>query len=184
LVDAVRVRLTRSEILASECARRPFAAVRIGATLPFSGEQDHGEVAALLHLHHGGGGVFTNVHGWGADHNVSDDGGLPDGHATYGVVGESSGPAYFIGCAFEHHTNSAFNLSGASNYTFYALQTEQTNRALVLNNSDAVLVYGTVITWSGATHDGHALAYVATAWFLVFRSWLAGWRVAVGWVAG
>ena len=28
------------------------------------------QVYALFHLHGHGGGVFSNVHGWGADHNV------------------------------------------------------------------------------------------------------------------
>ena len=51
------------------------------------------------------------------DHNVSDDQSLSDGHAAYGVMAESSGPAYFLGCAFEHHKKSAFNLTGASNCT-------------------------------------------------------------------
>jgi len=80
----------------------------------------------------------------------SDDTGLPDGHASYGVLGNSAGPAYFIGCAFEHHSLSAFNLSGASNYTFYALQTEATPQALVIANSSHVLIYGTVITHGGS----------------------------------
>lgn len=113
------------------------------------GVQDHGEVHTLFHLHNSGGGVFSNVHGWGADHNVSNDQGLPDGHAAYGVRSTASGPATFVGCAFEHHTLSAFNLTGASNHTFFALQTEQTEQSLVVEGSDGVLVYGTVITWSG-----------------------------------
>ena len=124
------------------------------------GMQDAGEVSTLFHLHGHGGGVFANVHGWGADHNVSNDAGLPDGHATYGVMASSTGPAYFLGCAFEHHKASAFNLTDASNYTFYAFQTEQTNQALLFNRTDAVLVYGTVITYSGALSTGDSLAFV------------------------
>lgn len=34
-------------------------------------------------------------------------------------------------CAFEHHVRSAFNLSGVSDFTFYALQTENTANATV-----------------------------------------------------
>ena len=48
---------------------------------------------------------------------------LPDGHALYGLMAlPASGPAWFLGCAFEHHTRSAYNLTRAANFTFYALQ--------------------------------------------------------------
>lgn len=122
------------------------------------GIQGQGEVHTLMLMRGAGGGVFSNIHGWGADHNVSNDAGLGDGHALHGLRASSSGPAYFIGCAFEHHTSSAFNLTGASNFTFFALQTEQTAHAVVIQDTDAVLVYGTVITWSG--HDELSLVYI------------------------
>ena len=93
------------------------------------GLQGHGEVHTLFRIHGHGGGFFSNVHGWGADHNVSTDHGLTDGHAKFGVVGTSTGPATFFGCAFEHHTVSAFNLTDAPNFTFYTLQTEGTVKA-------------------------------------------------------
>jgi alpha-galactosidase len=121
------------------------------------GVQGQGEVHTLFLLHSHGGGVFSNVHGWGADHNVSTDHGVSDGHAKYGVVGTSTGPATFFGCAFEHHTVSAFNLTDASNFTFYTLQTEGTAKAVVVNRSTGVVIYGTVNpTWLAA----EALIYI------------------------
>lgn len=45
--------------------------------------------------------MFSNVHGWGADHDVSTDLSNSDGHAQYGVTTDSTaGPAQFVGCVF------------------------------------------------------------------------------------
>ena len=45
--------------------------------------------------------------------------------ADIGFLGDSHGPLWGFGVAFEHHRKKMFSLSGASNYIFLALQTEQ-----------------------------------------------------------
>ena len=35
------------------------------------------QVHTVMRMRRGGGGVFSNIHGWGADHNVSNDQGPP-----------------------------------------------------------------------------------------------------------
>eukprot|EP00041_Stephanoeca_diplocostata_P020732 m.469749 g.469749 ORF g.469749 m.469749 type:complete len:760 (+) comp21649_c0_seq79:646-2925(+) len=73
---------------------------------------------------------------------------LSCGSGAEGAGGRTRGPVQFVGCAFEHHVRSAFNLSGVSDVTFYALQTENTANATVISDADRVLVYGSVITLS------------------------------------
>lgn len=86
-----------------------------------------------LHVAPSGGGWFSNVWGWGCDHNLTDNtDNTPhlsaDTHwlgALSGIRLEASpGPTYLVGTAFEHHRRIQYNLTGAINVTIVAAQTE------------------------------------------------------------
>jgi len=81
-----------------------------------------------------GGGYFSNL--W-----------CPGTRNEAGFYGASSGPAWFYGTAFEHHSRVGYHLNGAQRYTFVCAQTEQSPLALLIENSRDVAVYGTVFTF-------------------------------------
>lgn len=81
-----------------------------------------------------GGGYFSNL--W-----------CPGTKNAAGFYGASSGPAWFYGTAFEHHSQIGYHLNGAQRYTFVCAQTEQSPLALLIENSRDVAVYGTVFTF-------------------------------------
>ena len=78
-----------------------------------------------LHVTGSGGGVLSNMWGWGADHSQWLGEPMTEDAADIGFLGDSAGPLWGFGVAFEHHRRSMFALRGASNFVFLALQTEQ-----------------------------------------------------------
>jgi hypothetical protein len=128
-----------------------------------------------------GGGWFSNVWGWGCDHNLTDNSDntprLSAATRWLGAISglrvDSPGPTYLVGTAFEHHRALMYNVSGASNVMLIGAQTEnaywpaggrQPGRAspacdatafLVANSSD-IASYGNV--WCGW------FCHVDTAW--------------------
>eukprot|EP00729_Bicosta_minor_P015098 gene15098-31094_t len=78
-----------------------------------------------LHVTGSGAGVISNMWGWGADHAQWTGEHKSQDAADIGFLGDSQGPLWCFGVAFEHHRNQMFALEGASNYIFLALQTEQ-----------------------------------------------------------
>jgi Pectate lyase superfamily protein len=83
-----------------------------------------------------GGGVFSNM--WN-----------PGNATVAGLLGNSSGPAWFYGIEFEHMPSVAMNVTGASNYYFVTPEMENTPNAFEVNQSNNIWVYGLVATdWS------------------------------------
>ena len=78
-----------------------------------------------LHVGGSGAGVISNMWGWGADHAQWTGEHMSEDAADIGFLGDSPGPLWCFGVAFEHHRTAMFSLLGASNYVFLALQTEQ-----------------------------------------------------------
>ena len=78
-----------------------------------------------LHVTGSGAGVISNMWGWGADHSQWLGEHMREDAADIGFLGDSQGPLWAFGVAFEHHRRQMFSLRGASNYVFLALQTEQ-----------------------------------------------------------
>ena len=87
-----------------------------------------------LLLRGSGGGYFSNL--W-----------CPGTKNSAGFLGASRTPAWFYGTAFEHHSEVAYHLDGAENYTFVCAQTEQSPHALLIENSRNIAIYGTVFTF-------------------------------------
>jgi hypothetical protein len=112
------------------------------------GEQLHGQVHTLLWIRGNGSIYASNCHLWGTDHSVVDNSFRPDAHALHGMVISGAGPVLTVGVASEHHYLTAFELRATSDVTFLGLQTEQTNRSLVVADSERVTIHGTVITCS------------------------------------
>ncbi|MFW6162119.1 MAG: hypothetical protein ACODAJ_05075, partial [Planctomycetota bacterium] len=86
--------------------------------------------ACELRLTGSGGGYFENT--WNP------------GTGPVGLLGRSSGPAWFYNTPFEHQTEAACRLSNAHRYTFVTAQTEQSPVALLVRDSSDISVYGTV----------------------------------------
>jgi hypothetical protein len=78
-----------------------------------------------LHVTGAGAGVISNMWGWGADHAQWTGEHMSEDAADVGFLGDSQGPLWCFGVAFEHHRQQMFSLQNASNYIFLALQTEQ-----------------------------------------------------------
>lgn len=78
-----------------------------------------------MHVTGAGGGVLSNVWGWGADHSQWTGEHMSQDAADLGFLGDSAGPLWGFGVAFEHHRKAMFSLQGATGYTFLAMQTEQ-----------------------------------------------------------
>lgn len=105
--------------------------------------------AMLFHMDDSGGGVFSNIWLWGADHDVQNDQGLPQPN-SYGFLSSSSGRAWFYGVACEHDTVWAWKLVNASNIVMVGTpQTEATALALGIADSDMVEIFGTLNTRYG-----------------------------------
>jgi len=105
--------------------------------------------AMLFHIDGGGGGVFSNIWLWGADHDVQTDAHLPTPN-QYGFLATSHGDAWFYGVACEHDTVWAWMLRNASNIVMVGTpQTEATALALGIVDSDLVEVFGTLNTRYG-----------------------------------
>ena len=104
----------------------------------------------LFHLDGEGGGVFSNIWLWGADHDVQTNKGLPQPN-QFGFLATSSGAAWFYGVACEHDTVWAWMLRNASNIVMVGTpQTEATALALGIVDSDRIEVFGTLNTRYGA----------------------------------
>ena len=113
--------------------------------IPFYAEAQ----AMLFHMDGAGGGVFSNIWLWGADHDIENDQGLPQPN-QHGFLASSSGRAWFYGVACEHDTVWAWKLENASNIVMVGTpQTEATALALGIVNSDKVEVFGTLNTRYG-----------------------------------
>ena len=78
-----------------------------------------------LHVTGSGAGVISNMWGWGADHSQWTGEHMSQDAADIGFLGDSQGPLWCFGVAFEHHRDYMFSLQRASNYVFLAMQTEQ-----------------------------------------------------------
>ena len=133
----------------------PGAVTVYWAAGPGSGAWDvhvpfYAEAQALLfHLDGPGGGVFSNMWLWGADHDVQNNRhlALPN---QYGFLASSSGEAWFYGVACEHDTVWAWMLRNASNIVMVGTpQTESTALALGIAGSDTIEVFGTLNTRYG-----------------------------------
>ena len=69
-----------------------------------------------MHVSGAGGGFFSNVWVWGADHSQWSGQSMSEDAAHIGFLGESAGPVWGIGVAAEHHRQAAFALRNAHNY--------------------------------------------------------------------
>ena len=103
----------------------------------------------LFHMDGNGGGVFSNIWLWGADHDINTDAPLPQPN-QFGFLATSHGAAWFYGVACEHDTQWAWMLRNASNIVMVGTpQTESTPLALGIVGSDNVEVFGTLNTRRG-----------------------------------
>ena len=106
-----------------------------------------------LHVTGSGAGVISNMWGWGADHSQWLGEQMSEDAADVGFLGDSPGPLWAFGVAFEHHRQKMFSLKGASNYVFLALQTEQAHWLPTDEAGKTVhLELGSNITVYGALH--------------------------------
>ena len=79
-----------------------------------------------VHVSGFGGGVFSNIHIWGADHSWWDNNPMYEDQALIGFLGESSGPLTAYALISEHHHDNMIKITGgASNYDVVIAQTEQ-----------------------------------------------------------
>jgi hypothetical protein len=69
-----------------------------------------------VHVTGHGGGVFSNVWIWGADHSQWSGQPMSQDAADIGFLGESAGPLWAVGVAAEHNRLAAFALRNAHNY--------------------------------------------------------------------
>ena len=95
-----------------------------------------GAIYCHLRLTGHGGGLFSNM--WN-----------PGGADEAGFIGESQGPAWFYNTPFEHHSQFAYLLHGAANYTFVTAQTEQSPVALRMDKCRNIALYGILYTYWG-----------------------------------
>ena len=116
-------------------------------------------VSTLLHISGNGGGVMSNMWGWGADNNQTS---MVETHimSPVGLVlVESTGPLWLLGTAFEHHTNVNYHFRGASNVIAAGMQTENpylkpyadSSAAVVVENTTNTLLFGALYcNWFGS----------------------------------
>eukprot|EP00040_Diaphanoeca_grandis_P014876 m.75570 g.75570 ORF g.75570 m.75570 type:complete len:696 (+) comp24802_c0_seq1:124-2211(+) len=122
-------------------------------------------VHTAVHITGFGGGVWSNMWGWGADHNLTDNTPMAPllNNSTHwlgaisGMRIDSKGPTWLLGTAFEHHRAVMYNITGASDVTLLGSQTEHPYwlrgivgtpacdaSAVVVMNSTRVNMYGVV----------------------------------------
>jgi hypothetical protein len=83
-------------------------------------------IFAGLHAVGAGGGVWSNVHVWGADHSWQTNDPMPEDRAVYGVLAESAGPLTTYALISEHHRAAMLRITGAArDYDLVVTQTEQ-----------------------------------------------------------
>tara|TARA_B110000208_G_scaffold141306_1_gene170540 strand:+ start:208 stop:3108 length:2901 start_codon:yes stop_codon:yes gene_type:complete len=148
-----------------------------------------------------GAGVFTNMWGWGGDHNLTDNTDMsPHLSARTGWLGalvgariESPGPTVMLGTAFEHHVEWMYFITNASDVTLIASQTENPYwntstknvgvrgtpacdaKSLAVKNSSRVRLFGAVWTsWFCTLRNGLAQIDAASTDVDVFATWSVG----------
>ena len=105
------------------------------------------EIHAMLQVDGHGGGVFSNIWGWGAGYDVYNTTIHYAHPSKHGLLATSAGPAWFYGVAFEHQHVSSFMMQGASNFVLFTPQTEETPVALGIVDSEMIEVFGSLNTY-------------------------------------
>jgi len=147
-----------------------------------------------VHVTGAGGGLFTNMWIWGADHNLTDNSPMAPSlsaetkwlGARSGIRIDSSGPTWLVGSASEHHRYVMYNLSGAADVTLLESQTEHpywnrndagtpscSAKAVEIKGSVRIRLLGTVwCSWFCTLKNG--LANVTSSVASIFGVWSTG----------
>ena len=107
-------------------------------------------VAVALRVRGSGGGLFSNVWGWGGDHNQTTMAETNVSTPVGLLVNGTSQPLFLVGTAFEHHVEVNYHFANSANVLAVAADTENayfppyasSSMGLLVENCSNVLVHG------------------------------------------
>ena len=119
-------------------------------------------VAVALRIRGNGGGLFTNVWGWGGDHNQTTMGETNVTTRVGLLVNGTHQPLFLVGTAFEHHVEVNYHFANSANVLAVAADQESayfppwasSSMGCIIENCSNLLVHGSDFNnWFGKSEQ-------------------------------